>query len=152
MDPSIARDIAYRLHAGQLDRHDDPVVEHVERVAAAVAEHDQAVAFLHDALEMSDVDPEELIALGLTPLELAALELLTRAPDETYEAHTLRVVRAAGPAARAARRVKLADLEDHLARATMPNDAPPYRWARKHVLAAQTGLGEAAPPGLAAAG
>ena len=31
--------------------------------------------------------------------------------------------------------VKLADLDDHLAHATIPSDAPPYAWARKRLLA-----------------
>jgi hypothetical protein len=42
-------------------------------------------------------------------------------------------------AGRLARRVKLADLDDHLAHATIPGDAPPYAWASEHPLAAGDG-------------
>jgi hypothetical protein len=33
--------------------------------------------------------------------------------------------------------VKLADLEDHLAHAAIPADAPPYAWARRRVAVAR---------------
>ena len=69
---------------------------------------------------------------GLTRLELAALELLTRQAGESYELYILRIAYAPGPAGRLARVVKLADLDDHLARAWHAGDAP-YAWARRHV-------------------
>jgi hypothetical protein len=43
-------------------------------------------------------------------------------------------------AGRLARIVKLADLGDHLAHATLPSDAPTYAWARKHLLATANGV------------
>ena len=46
-----------------------------------------------------------------------------------------RTAEAPGAAGRLARIVKIADLDDHLAHATIPSDAPPYAWARKHLLA-----------------
>ena len=144
LEPALARNIAQYSHAGQLDRFGEPLIEHIERVAAAVDERDRAVAFLHDVLEKSDTDAEELIANGLTPLELAALDLLTRGAGESYEMHTLRLVHAPGAAGRLARRVKLADLEDHLDRAPAGSAAPPYAWARLHVRVNQERRGEIA--------
>jgi hypothetical protein len=70
-----------------------------------------------------------------TPVELYALELLTHAPGEPYEVYVRRIAQAPGPAGRLARIVKLADLTDQLAHATIPSDAPPYAWARKQLLA-----------------
>jgi hypothetical protein len=51
-----------------------------------------------------------------------------------------RIAEAPGPAGRLARIVKLADLDDHLAHASIPPDAPPYAWARKHLLATASGV------------
>src|SRR5947209_9153123 len=133
MDPAVARNIAHQSHARQRNRFGEPIVEHVERVAAAVGIEDRAVAFLHDVLEHSDTPPDELISLGLTVNELAALDLLTRAPGEAYELHPLRIAHATGPPGRLARRVQLADLDDHLGHASLPDNVPPYAWARMHL-------------------
>ena len=137
MDEAIARDIARHSHAGQLTRHGLPMTDHVERVAAAVPDAARAVALLHDVLEKSDVRLDDLRDRGLTPVELAALDLLTRRDDETFERHTLRIGDGEGPAGAIARSVKLADLEDHISQAHDGRQAPPYRWARRHVLASQ---------------
>jgi hypothetical protein len=142
VDPAVARNIAHRSHAGQRDRFGEPTIEHVERVAGRVDADDRAIAYLHDVLEHTDVDADDLIAQGLTPAELAILDLLSRSPGESYEAHVLRIAHASGRPGRVARRIKLADLEDHLGRNPAAGDAPPYAWARMHVLSAQTRRGE----------
>ena len=133
MDAAIARNIAHAGHTGRRDRFGAPLIEHVERVAAAVPEEARALAFLHDVLEHSETSLEELAAAGLTDVDRAALLLLTRDIGESYEAHTLRVVHAAGDAGRLARIVKLADLADHLGHPEMPRGAPPYAWAHLHI-------------------
>jgi hypothetical protein len=133
----VARRIASRVHAGQRDRFGEPVVEHVARVAAAVPRVARANAWLHDVPERSAVTAEELRAEGLTVHELDALGLLTREPAECYELYALRIANAGGEAGRLARLVKLADLDDHLARADAPPEAPPYAWARRRIAVAQ---------------
>lgn len=137
MDEAIARDIARRCHDGQLTRHGSSMTDHVERVAAAVADDERAVAFPHDVLEKSGARLDDLRERGLTTIERAARELLTRRDGETFERHTLRIGDGDGPAGAITRSVKLADLEDHvgLARDASPN--PPYEWARRYVLASQ---------------
>jgi catechol 2,3-dioxygenase-like lactoylglutathione lyase family enzyme len=137
MDEAIARDIARHSHDGQLTRHGAPMTDHVERVAAAVPDAARAVAFLHDVLEKSDVSVDELRERGLTPVEGAALDLLTRRDGETFERHTLRIGDGEGRAGAIARSVKLADLDDHIGVARDASRQPPYRWARRHVLASQ---------------
>jgi (p)ppGpp synthase/HD superfamily hydrolase len=48
-----AKELAYRAHAGQVDKAGRPYIEHVARVAARVADDPEAeaVAWLHDVLE-----------------------------------------------------------------------------------------------------
>jgi hypothetical protein len=132
MDAAVARNVAYYSHVQQRDRRGEPIVEHVARVVAAVPEEAQTLAWLHDVLEHSPTTTAELRGHGLTSAEVAALELLTRQAGESYELHVLRVAYAPGAAGRLARVVKLADLDDHLARPWDPSD-PPYAWARRHV-------------------
>ena len=79
----------------------------------------------------------ELAAAGLTPVDLAALQLLSCGQDESFEAHALRVAHAQGPEGRLARTIKLADLADHLGHPQIPDGAPPYAWALRHVAIAQ---------------
>ena len=146
MDAAIARDIARDSHEGQLTRHGSPMTEHVERVAATVADDERAVAFLHDVLEKTGTHLDDLHRRGLTPVERAALDVLTRRDGETFERHALRIGDADGAAGAIARRVKLADLEDHIGLASDASDAPPYRWARRHVLASQHRHRETAGP------
>ena len=53
-------------------------------------------------------------------------------PTSPTSSHILGIAYARGPAGRLARLVKLADLDDHLARPWAAGD-PPYAWARRHV-------------------
>jgi hypothetical protein len=130
VDPKVARGIARCSHVGQRDRFDEPVIEHVERVAARVPREARATALLHELLELTAIERGQLRAQGLSAIELAALELLTRKADQPYRAHVMAIANAPGNRGRIARLVKLADLEDHLAHSRIPSDAPPYAWAR----------------------
>ena len=136
MEPALAHSIASQKLEGQRNRFGDPVIDHLARVAAAVPPDARTTALLHDLLELCPTAGRELRGKGLTRVELEALELLTHAPGEPYEVYVGRIAEAPGPAGRLARSVKLADLDDHLAHAAIPSDAPPYAWARKRLLAA----------------
>jgi len=144
MDPATARGIAHASHAGQRTRTGRLVIEHVEHVAAAVPVEARALAFLHDVPERSGTSIAGLVARGLTPVEQAALDLLTRLPSEPYELHVMRIVCAGGAAGRLARVVKRADLDDHLRENGAQAGAPPYAWARRHIAVAQDRRGETA--------
>jgi hypothetical protein len=135
MEANTAQAIASQIHAGQHDRFGEPIVAHLARVAAAVPPDAQGAAWLHDAIERTRVSVDELRDAGLTPTEIEALALLSRTPAESYELYALRIAFAAGEAGRLARTVKLADLDDHIAHTSPPLDAPPYRWARRHIAA-----------------
>jgi hypothetical protein len=130
----VARRIACSSHQGQHTRFGESVIEHLERVAAAVPPDSRAVAWLHDLFELVPCSPTQLRARGLSGMQEQVLALLTRDEAEPYETYVLRLVGATGRAGRIARTVKLADLDDHLAHARIPPDAPPYAWARDCVL------------------
>ena len=134
MDPASAHRLARRSHVGQHTRFGEPVIEHVQRVAAAVPSEASIIAWLHDLLELCPGRRRELGRHGLTSAELDALELLTHDQEEPYEYYVGRIAGAPGRAGELARIVKLADLDDHLALASIPADAPPYAWARRIML------------------
>ena len=148
MDPATARNIAHYSHAGQRTPRGLPMIEHVERVAAAVPDDARAVAFLHDVLDHTETGGDELLAQGLTADESAALSLLAHGTGESFELHTLRIAHASGPEGRLARAVMLADLEDHLREEGYEVGDPPYAWARQHVLSARGRLDAAPAAGL----
>lgn len=137
MDSTAASAIAKRAHLGQIDRLGGRVIDHVARVASAVPPNARSVAWLHDVLERTSTDLDVLRGDGLTPLEEAALVLLTRPEGEAYEMYVLRVAFAGGDEGRLARTVKRADLEDHIASAPPAEDTPPYAWARRQIANAQ---------------
>lgn len=142
MDASTARNIAHSIHGDQRDRSGGLLVDHLERVAATVPLDARPVAYLHDALEHSGTQLSELEREGLSPTELAALELLTREPGESFEVHALRIAYAKGPKGRLARAVKLADIDDHVAHDEERLPLRPYGWARRHVAACHARLDE----------
>jgi hypothetical protein len=126
-----ARAIARTAHKGQQSTGGSPLIDHVQRVAAAVPEHARVTAWLHDVLERSDLTISQLRVRGVSPVELSALVLLTRPEGDDYRSYVQRIADAPGPAGALARVVKLADLDDHLANPPSgENPAPPYAWAR----------------------
>src|SRR5947209_17763079 len=137
MDPSVAAAIATHAHLDQTDRFGGSVIDHVARVASAVPPNARSLAWLHDVLERTSTNLEALRSEGLTPLEEAALDVLTRRDGEPYEVYTLRVTFASGQEGRLARIVKHADLDDHIATAPPSTLTPPYGWARQHLTTAQ---------------
>ena len=145
MDLAAARSVAHYSHVEQRDRHGEPVIEHVARIAAAVPAEAAPIAWLHEVLEWSPTTRAELRANGFTADEEAVLELLTRRADESYELYVLRIAYAQGPEGRLARVIKLADLDDRIARRWSQGD-PPYAWARRHIAVAHGQLGFEAIP------
>ena len=139
MDAARARGLAYANHQQRRNRHGELVIEHVARVAAAVPPEAQTTAWLHDVLEASPITLEQLRHRGLSEIEAQAIDLLTRPDSESYEAHALRTAHAPELAGRLARMVKLADLDDHLARPWTCGD-PPYAWARRRIVNGSTAM------------
>jgi (p)ppGpp synthase/HD superfamily hydrolase len=144
------RSTAYAWHGERLNRAGEPFVEHLERVAAAVPGEARTVAYLHDMLEHTPASVADLERVEMAPAELRAVQLLTRHPDESFEAHTLRIAHAKGPEGRLARMVKLADIDDHLSRQASIYSDRSYGWARRHVVAWRARLDTARAPSTSA--
>jgi len=132
--PASARMLARTNYASKQTRFGEPMIEHVERVAAAVPPQAQTTALLHEILELSPGSRARLRLLALSPVELAALSLLTHRPGEPYERYLKRIAQAPGDTGQLARTVKLADLNGLLSHASIPASAPRYAWARDQLL------------------
>jgi hypothetical protein len=145
MDAAHARALAEDVHRRQRDAGGALLLDHVRRVAAAVAPAARVVAWLHETFEYTPVSEEQLLNQGLSSADLRALRLLTRPVDSRSEAlylsHIRRIAGATGPGADIARHVKRADLADRVRHPAVRPDgwAPPY----------QLGLDALRPSGLA---
>jgi len=134
MTAAAACALAMTAHAGQLTAHGEPLIQHLERVAARVPSDAAAIAWLHDIGERDAASVHELRAQGISMVELAALELLTRTEREDYGLYIRRIARARDAAGTLARTVKLAELSDHLARVPASSPAAAkYRRARDQI-------------------
>ena len=132
LDEDHARALAERLHRGQHDGGGTPLIEHVARVAAAVATDARVAAWLHEVFEYTPTSEEDLLAEGVSTEELRALRLLTRdrasRSSTRYLGHVRLIADAVGPGADIARQVKHADLIDRAAHPTGVGGgwSPPY--------------------------
>jgi hypothetical protein len=128
-----------------MDPDGNPHTEHCDRVADSVEGVDaKSVAYLHDVLEDADQSVESLQSFGLSPQVVRAVEILTRRHRERYLSYIERVANALGESGYLARIVKVADLNDNLARSRASNDAE--RIARyEQALAYLTGRSQVCP-------
>lgn len=104
-----AKELAHRVHAGQVDKAGRPYIEHVARVAAAVSDDPEAaaVAWLHDVLEDGSAEDGEA-AMHFPDRIKYAVALLTRCTDYDYSIYYGGIRQ--NPLAL---RVKLADIADN---------------------------------------
>jgi hypothetical protein len=102
------RALAHRLHRGSHD-----LLAHLRRVAIAVPKRCRAVAWLHHAGD-ANVTPRALEAAGLTPDEVAAVELLSAALERPILHCARELSKAPGCAGHLARVVARAAIEDRL--------------------------------------
>jgi (p)ppGpp synthase/HD superfamily hydrolase len=108
LDRALA--IAKAAHMGQVDKAGAPYISHPMRVCAALDRVDEKiVGLLHDVVEDAPGWTfDRLRREGFSELVVAAVDALTRRPDESYSAFIDRAK--ANPLARV---VKLADLADN---------------------------------------
>lgn len=127
-DVEEARRLAETLHAGQTDRLGLPYAAHVADVARRVAGLGPAVetvAWLHDALEDTDLTPEE-IGARFGPDIRAGVDAMTRRAGEDYAGAYLARVAACPQAVP----VKIADAAHNLGKAHLLAARDPDRAAR----------------------
>lgn len=126
-----AKALAYRAHAGQVDKAGRPYIEHVARVAARVADDPEAeaVAWLHDVLE----DAPELwgeVARLHEPTPTIVIRLSRGGVDSVAYYAAIR-------RSPIALRVKLADIADNAdeSRLALLDEATANRLRRKYAKA-----------------
>lgn len=104
--------LAALAHAGQKDKGDAPYIAHPMRVMLEQKdEQSMTVAALHDVLEdVPDVSAEDLQAIGFSEDIVAAIKLVTRHKDESYESFVHRIGQSRD---KKAITVKVADLCDN---------------------------------------
>jgi hypothetical protein len=118
MSVAVARGMAERVHAHQVDERGEPYINNVGRVAAGVPLFARSVGWLHDVVKGSRVDDSRLLATGASPDECLALRLLSREEgarsDDAYLEHVRVIALSTGISGRIARAIKRADLRDHV--------------------------------------
>lgn len=105
----MARELAKALLAGQTDKAGRPAFSHAERVAGKLDLNGATLAYLHDLVEDTQLTLPAVDAI-FGPDMAGEVDALTRRDGEVYADYVGRVCRAST----VARRVKLADIEDHL--------------------------------------
>ncbi len=112
-----AEQLAEAMHEGQYDKVGEPYIKHIRAVADKVKTYDQkTVAYLHDIVEDTSMDLENLRMLGFTEEIIQAVDAITRREDEDYFDFIDRVKEN-----ELARVVKLADLEHNMDDSRMEN-------------------------------
>lgn len=111
MNLERAIEIAVKAHAGQVDKGGQPYILHPIRVMlSVVSPKEQIVAILHDVVEDSEWEFEDLAKEGFSEEIIEALKAVTKSPEDTdYYAFIERASR--NPIAMS---VKIADLIDNL--------------------------------------
>jgi guanosine-3',5'-bis(diphosphate) 3'-pyrophosphohydrolase len=106
---ALALEVAEKAHAGVTDKGGQPYILHPIRVGASFESTDlQAIGFLHDVLEDTDVTEDEL--RGMFPARIVdAVYALSRQDGEQYFDFIKRCRQ--NPLAR---KVKVADIRDNL--------------------------------------
>ena len=112
--------LAAKAHEGQVDKAGAPYVLHPLRMMLRLATAEERItAVLHDVVEDCGVSLAMLRAEGFSEAVIAAIDSVTRRPDESYETFVLRA--ASNPIGR---QVKLVDLEDNCDLSRITNPTP----------------------------
>ncbi|MBF0178343.1 MAG: HD domain-containing protein [Magnetococcales bacterium] len=118
--------IALQAHQGQTDKTGEPYILHPLRLMLRLSSNaERIVAVLHDVVEDTPITLDDLRQYGFSEEILAAVDLLTHRPEESYESYVARLTK--NPLAR---RVKLADLHDNMDLRRFPTEPLPKDWER----------------------
>ena len=112
--------LAVQQHAGQIDKGGQPYILHPLRVMLQLQQTDQQiVAVLHDILEDTHTTTQDLQNLGFQTHIIQAIQALTKLPHETRTQAAKRTAQN-----RLACTVKIADVQDNMNLARIPNPTP----------------------------
>ena len=107
-----ARSIAISAHRDQVDKAGRPYIEHVTRVARSCAsECCRVVGWLHDVIEDGHLSAADLHRMGIPPLLVGDVLVLTRRRGQAYTDYIKSIVASGSGVALI---VKRADLKDNL--------------------------------------
>lgn len=110
MDIEVAISIALKAHKGQVDKGGNPYILHPLAVMNRVETiEEKIVAVLHDVVEDTEVTIDQLRETGFTEEILEAINLLTRAKEDSYEEFIDKTLKN-----RIARNVKIADIKENM--------------------------------------
>lgn len=102
--------IAVKAHSGQTDKIGEPYILHPLRIMLRMdSESERIVAILHDVVEDSPVNLNDLRKAGFSRKVVDAVDHLTRRKHEPYQAYVMRASQTP-----LSRKVKVADLEDNM--------------------------------------
>lgn len=140
LDKAIA--IAKLAHEGQVDKGGHPYINHPLRVMNNVETvEEKIVAVLHDAVEDSDLQIEDLKVAGFSNTIVEAIAAITKLEGEKRKNYLSRVMN--NPLAL---RVKIADMTDNADISRIPNptdrDRERTRIYKKNILKLQKKLKE----------
>lgn len=110
MDIEVAISIALKAHKGQVDKGGNPYILHPLAVMNRVETiEEKIVAVLHDVVEDTEVTIDQLKETGFSEEILEAINLLTRAKEDSYEEFIDKTLKN-----RIARNVKIADIKENM--------------------------------------
>ena len=104
--------LAYKVHAGELDKGGYPYILHPIHLAEQMDTEDEIiVALLHDVLESdrSTATYDYINLLGFSDEVIEAIHIITRNPDDSYFDYIEKVKNN-----KLARKVKIADIKHNL--------------------------------------
>lgn len=95
--------LAKKWHLDQVDKGGNPYILHVKHVSEQMSTLDaKVVGMLHDIVEDTPLTLEDLVVEGFTPIQVAAIDAMTRREGESYDHFIYRVVQ--NPLAKAVKR------------------------------------------------
>lgn len=102
--------IALRAYAGKTDKAGREYILHPLRVMAKMnTDLERSAALLHDVIEDSDITAGDLLAEGIPPEVVEAIQYLSKNEGEDYQDFVARAKRN-----KIAAKVKIADIEDNI--------------------------------------
>ena len=129
---SLSEKAAYKLaaeaHVGQVDKAGRTYITHLSKVARSprlITGEEKAAGWLHDSIEDTWVDIPYLERAGFGVGVVMMVDTLTRREGEEYFEYIARVSRFD-----ATRRIKLADIDDHLEDTSSLGESHRIRYAR----------------------